>query len=119
VKKPILSLIIISFAIIFFFGVYVGLYKIFPYEVLDSSKDVLFEQKTIQDNQFVNQVNMDSLIKIDDKSDIDQKRDFLTEFFWDVGSFQRVTHAVQLPEVESDISDSNYKDFQNLERIDR
>ena len=118
-KKPLLSLIIISFTIIFFLGVYVGLYKIFPYEVLDSSKDVLFEQKTIQNNQFVNQVNVNSLIKIDSKSDIDQKREFLTEFFWDAKTFQRIKDKAQLPEVEIDISDSNYEDLQNLKRIDR
>ena len=118
-KKPILSLIIISFAIIFFFGVYVGLYKIFPYEVLDSSKDVLFEQKTAQNNQFVNQVNVDSLIKIDSKSDIDQKREFLSEFFWDTTTFQRIKDKSPSPEVETNISDSNYKDLQNLKRIDR
>ena len=118
-KKPILSLIIISFAIVFFLGVFVGLYKIFPYEVLDSSKDVLFEQKTIQNNQFVNQVNVNSLIKIDSKSDIDQKREFLTEFFWDAKTFQRIKDKAQLPEVETDISDSNYEDLQNLKRIDR
>jgi hypothetical protein len=81
VKKPLLSLLIISFAIIFFLGVYVGLYKIFPYEVLDSSKDILFEQKTIENNKFVNQANVYSLIKIDSKLDIDQKRDFLIEYF--------------------------------------
>ena len=118
-KKPLLSLLIISFAIIFFLGVYVGLYKIFPYEVLDSSKDILFEQKTIENNKFVNQANVYSLIKIDSKSDIDQKRDFLIEYFWDVGSFQRVKDKSQLPEVEIKISDSSYKDFQNLKRIDR
>ena len=118
-RKPILSLIIISFAIVFFLGVFVGLYKIFPYEVLDSSKDVLFEQKTTQNNQFVNQVNVDSLIKIDSKSDIDQKREFLTEFFWDAKTFQRIKDKAQLPEVEIDISDSNYEDLQNLKRIDR
>ena len=118
-RKPILSLIIISFAIVFFLGVFVGLYKIFPYEVLDSSKDVLFEQKTIQNNQFVNQVNVNSLIKIDSKSDIDQKREFLTEFFWDAKTFQRIKDKAQLPEVETDISDSNYEDLQNLKRIDR
>ena len=118
-KKPLLSLIIISFAIIFFLGVYVGLYKIFPYEVLDSSKDVLFEQKTIQNNQFVNQVNVNSLIKIDSKSDIDQKREFLTEFFWDAKTFQRIKDKAQLPEVETDISDSNYENLQSLKRIDR
>ena len=118
-KKPLLSLLIISFAIIFFLGVYVGLYKIFPYEVLDSSKDILFEQKTIENNKFVNQANVYSLIKIDSESDIDQKRDFLIEYFWDVGSFQRVKDKSQLPEVEIKISDSSYKDFQNLKRIDR
>jgi len=119
VKKPLLSLLIISFAIIFFLGVYVGLYKIFPYEFLDSSKDVLFEQKTIEKNQPVKQSSIDSLIRIYDKSDIEQKRNFLTEYFWDVGSFQRVKDKSQLPEVEIDISDSSYKDFQNLKRIDR
>ena len=118
-KKPLLSLLIISFAIIFFLGVYVGLYKIFPYEVLDSSKDILFEQKTIENNKFVNQANVYSLIKIDSKLDIDQKRDFLIEYFWDVGSFQRVKDKSQLPEVEIKISDSSYKDLQNLKRIDR
>jgi len=119
VKKPLLSLIIISFTIIFFLGVYVGSYKIFPYEVLDSSKDVLFEQKTIQNNQFFNQADVNSLIEINSESDIGQKRDFLIEYFWDVGSFQRVKDKSQLPEVEIDISDSSYKDFQNLKRIDR
>jgi len=109
----------ISFISVFFFGTYVGLYKIFPYEVLDSSKDVLFEQKTIQNNQFVNQADVNSLIKINSESDINQKRDFLIEHFWDVGSFQRVKDKAQLPKVETDISDSRYQDFQNLKRIDR
>ena len=118
-NKYLLAFMAISFVSIFFFGTYVGLYKIFPYEFLDSSKDVLFGQKTIETNQFIKQANIDSLIKIYNKSDIDQKRNFLTEFFWDVESLQRVKYKSQLPEVESGISDSNYKDFQNLKRIDR
>ena len=118
-KKYLLIPILASVVLIFVFGIYVGTTKIFPYEFVDSSKDVLFGQKTIENNQFVNQINLDSLIKINSKSDIDQKRDFLTEFFWDVGSLQRVKDKSQLPDVESDISDSNYKDFQNLSRIDR
>ena len=118
-NKYLLTFLVISFVSIFFFGTYVGLYKIFPYEVLDSSKDVLFEQKTIQNNQFFNQADVNSLIEINSESDIGQKRDFLIEYFWDVGSFQRVKDKSQLPEVEIDISDSSYKDFQNLKRIDR
>ena len=118
-NKYLLTFLVISFVSIFFFGTYVGLYKIFPYEFLDSSKDVLFGQKTIEKNQFAEQSSIDSLIRIYDKSDIDKKRNFLTEFFWDVGSLQRVKDKSQLPEVESGISDSNYNDFQNLKRIDR
>ena len=118
-NKYLLVFLAISFVSVFFFGTYVGLYKIFPYEVLDSSKDVLFEQKTIQNNQFVNQADLSSLIKINSKSDINQKRDFLIEHFWDAGSFMRVKDKAQLPKVETDISDSNYEDFQNLKRIDR
>ena len=118
-NKYLLAFLVISFVSVFFLGTYVGVYKIFPYEFLDSAKEVLLEQKTIESNQFINQANVDYLIKIDTKSDIDQKRDFLTEFFWDVGSLQRVKDKSQLPEVESDISDSNYKDLQNLSRIDR
>ena len=118
-NKYLLAFLVISFVSVFFFGTYVGLYKIFPYEFLDSSKDVLFEQKTIEKNQFVKQSSIDSLIRIYDKSDIDQKRDFLIEYFWDVRSFQRVKDKSQLPEVEIKISDSSYKDFQNLKRIDR
>ena len=118
-NKYLLVFLAISFVSVFFFGTYVGLYKIFPYEVLDSSKDVLFEQKTIQNNQFVNQADVSSLIKINSESDINQKRDFLIEHFWDVENFQRVKDKAQLPKVETDISDSNYEDFQNLKRIDR
>ena len=118
-KKYLVIPILASVVLIFVFGIYVGATKIFPYEFVDSSKDVLIGQKTIENNQFINQINIDSLIKITSKTDIDQKRDFLTEFFWDVGSLQRVKDKSQLPDVESNISDSSYKDFQNLSRIDR
>ena len=118
-RLRIVGIIIPIIIIAFFYGVAVGLYEYFPYEVLDSSKNILVEQKTIQNNQFINQVDVDSLIKINSKSDIDQKRSLLTEFFWNVGTFHRVTYNTQLPEVEYNISDSNYSDLQNLKRIDR
>mgnify|MGYP001246406511 CR=1 FL=1 len=114
-----LGIVIPIIIIAFSYGVAVGVYEYFPYEILDASKDVLVEQKTIQNNQFVNQADVGSLIKINNEVDIDQKRSLLTEFFWNVGSFHRVTYNTQPPEVEYDISDSNYSDFQNLKRIDR
>ena len=118
-KKLQYLLILSVFFVIFFYGFSVGMYKIFPYELLDSSNDFLFEQKTVGDNQFVNQTDVNSLIKIHTKSDIDIKRNFLINHFWNVGSGTFKLMPSQLPEVESDISDSRYNDFQNLKRIDR
>ena len=121
-KKLQYLLILSVFFVVFFYGFSVGMYKIFPYELLDSSNDALFGQKTIENNQFVNQADIDSLIKIYDQSDINEKRNFLTEVFWNVGSttFKRISAGyIPVPEVESDISDSRYNDFQNLKRIDR
>ena len=72
-NKYLLVFLVISFVSVFLFGTYVGVYKIFPYEFLDSTKEVLLKQKTIESNQFINQANVDYLIKIDSKADIDQK----------------------------------------------
>ena len=118
-KKSQYLLISAVLVVVFFYGLSVGVYNISPYEFLDSSKDVLFGQKTIENNQFVNQANVDSLIKIHTKPNIDQKRNFLINHFWNVGSGTFKLMPSQLPEVESDISDSRYNDFQNLKRIDR
>ena len=106
-------------AIIFIFGLSVGVYKIFPYGILDSSLDIIKEEASVENNQFIIQADLDSLIEIDDRSDIDQKRNDLIEFFWNVGSLHRLQSAEQLLEVEPDISDSRYDDFQNLKQIDK
>ena len=96
-----------------------GVYKIFPYEIFDSSADLIKKETSIKNNQFITQTDLNSLVKIDKESSIDQKRNDLIEFFWNVGSLERVQHDGQLPEVESDISDSRYSNFQNLKQIDK
>ena len=106
-------------AIIFIFGLSVGVYKIFPYGILDSSLDIIKEDTSVKNNQFIMQADLDSLIEIDDRSDIDQKRNDLIEFFWNVESLHRLQSAEQLLEIESDILDSRYDDFQNLKQIDK
>ena len=118
-KHILIPSLIFLVIIVFFYGLSVGMYKVFPYEFLDSSEDTLSGKITIGNNQYVNQPDIDSLIKIDNKSDIDQKRYFLTEFFWDVETLHRITFKSPLPQVESNISDSRYDNFQNLKRIDR
>ena len=118
-NKILITISIFLIAIIFSYGLSVGIYEISPSELLDSSKDTLTGQKTIENNQFVNQADVGSLIKIDNKSDIDEKKIFLTDFFLNVDSLHRIILKSPLPQVESDISDSRYDDFQNLKRIDR
>ncbi len=111
--------LIILIGIVFIFGLTVGVYKIFPYEILDSSLDTIKEEAPTENNQFIIQSDLNTLVRIDGKSDIEKKRNDLTEFFWNVGSLQRVQHDGQLPEIESDIYDSRYNDLQNLKRIDK
>ena len=111
--------LIVLIGIVFIFGLTVGVYKIFPYEILDSSLDTIKEEAPTENNQFITQSDLNTLVRIDGKSDIEKKRNDLTEFFWNVGSLQRVQHDGQLPEIESDIHDSRYNDLQNLKRIDK
>jgi len=126
--------LIVLMGIIFIYGLSVGVYKIFPYEALDSSLDIIIEEKSIEDNQFIIQADLDSLIKIDDELDIIQKRNDLIEFFWNGGwnleyqkmylhdsvtlsSLHSLQYSKELPEVQHDIPD--YNNFQNLKRIDK
>ena len=111
--------LIVLIGIIFIFGLTVGVYKIFPYEIFDSSADLIKKETSVKNNQFITQTDLNYLVKIDKESSIDQKRNDLIEFFWNVGSLERVQHDGQLPEVESDISDSRYSNFQNLKQIDK
>ena len=80
---------------------------------------VIYTQQLSQNDSKPIDVDVGSLIKIDNKSDIDEKKNFLMEFFWDVGTLHSIISKSSLPQVESDISDSRYDDFQNLKRIDR
>ena len=111
--------LIVLMGIIFIFGLSVGVYKIFPYDVLNSSLDIIKEKTSPENSQFVIQTDLDSLIQINDELDVEQKRGDLIEFFWDVGSLNRLQYDAELPEIESGISDSRYNNFQNLKRIDR
>ena len=119
-NRVLIPSLIALIAIVFIYGLLVGVYKIFPYEPLNLSFDVIKgETPTQNDNQFIIQNDLDSLIKINNESDVDEKKNHLIEFFWNVESLDRVKYSGQLPQVEFDISDSRYDNFQNLKRIDK
>ena len=119
-NRVLIPSLIALIAIVFIYGLLVGVYKIFPYEPLNLSFDVIKGETPIQNNnQFIIQNDLDSLIKINNESDLDEKKNHLIEFFWNVESLDRVKYSGQLPQVEFDISDSRYDNFQNLKRIDK
>ena len=119
-NRVLIPSLIALIAIVFIYGLLVGVYKIFPYEPLNLSFDVIKGETPIQNNnQFIIQNDLDSLIKINNESDVDEKKNHLIEFFWNVESLDRVKYSGQLPQVDSDISDSRYDNFQNLKRIDK
>ena len=64
-------------AIIFHFWFISGCLQDFSIWNLDSSLDIIKGEASVENNQFIIQANLDSLIEIDDRSDIDQKRNDL------------------------------------------
>ena len=74
-KRFLVPALIFLIAIVFFYGLSVGVYKIFPYELLDSSADVLSEQKTVENNLNKDEINKNKL----EKKDKEQKNEKITE----------------------------------------
>ena len=116
-KKNILILIIILIISIFIYGVFVGIYKIFPYDVLDSIKSIMLNEKIKSDQQnMVHENNVSKLIHIKNNKDIFKLKNNLIDFIWNNNGFP----DSKLPNsVDRNISNSLYSDFQNLQRIDQ
>ena len=116
-KKNILILIIILIISVFIYGVFVGTYKIFPYDELNSVKSITLNEKTIPDQQnTIYENNVSELIQIKDNDDISKLKNNLIDFIWKNNGFPNS----KLPaSVNQDISNSLYDDFSNLKRIDQ
>ena len=116
-KKNILILIVILLISVFIYGVFVGAYKIFPYDALDSIKSITLNEKIKSDQQsMVYENNVSELIHIKNKNDIFKLKNDLINFIWKNNGFP----DSKLPNtVNVDISNSLYDDFVNLERIDQ
>jgi uncharacterized alpha/beta hydrolase family protein len=116
-KKNILILIIILIISVFIYGVFVGTYKIFPYDALDSIKSIILNEKIKSNPQnMVYENNVSELIHIKNKNDIFKLKNDLINFIWKNNGFP----DSKLPDsVDMNISNSLYDDFLNLERIDQ
>lgn len=102
---------------VFIYGVFVGTYKIFPYDELNSVKSITLNEKTMPDQQnTIYENNVSELIQIKDNDDILKLRNNLIDFIWKNNGFP----DSKLPAgVNQDILNSLYDDFSNLKRIDQ
>ena len=116
-KKNLLILIIILIISVFIYGVFVGTYKTFPYDELDSIKSIVLNEKIDSAQQImIYENNVSELIHIKNNNDIFKLKNNLIDFIWKNNGFP----DSKLPDsINLDISNSLYNDFSNLKRIDQ
>ena len=114
-NRILIIILLLSFVIIFFLGIFVGVYKYFPYSELNNLKNQL-ETNTLElDNRSFDLVDVDNKISLQNTNDLEEKREELIQFIWKTNSLPK-----QLPTfVDSDISDERFSALSNLKQIDR
>jgi len=114
-NRIVVPLLLFSFVIFFFFGLFVGIYKFFPYHELDELKTQLEPKNIKLDNKTHDTLNLSDMISIQDKNDIIQKRYQLTQFIWNSDEIPK-----KLPDiVENNFYDERFDDLSNLKHIDK
>ena len=107
----------IFLTIIFFsIGFFSGVYKFFPYSELVQLKDITSNQKI--DNKhlmddFIYDVDVKSLIHISDVNELNMKRSNLIKYIWNQNELPKVFPT----SINEKISDPNFNDMKNLEKI--
>ena len=113
----ILGIIIPIIIVVFFYGVVVGLYEYFPYEVLNQTKKTLFNEGT--DKHIITSTSFEkfdasSIIEIETKNDLNSKRTALINYIW------KDQMPTKLPtSIEENLIDENFKDVKNLKQLDK
>jgi hypothetical protein len=111
-----LTILIISVSI-FIYGIFVGTYKIFPYDVLDYAKTITLNEKNeLNEKDFYYENNVNRLIHINTVDDIGKLKNKLIDFIWSYNGFP----DSKLPDnVQKNIVNPLYDDFINLKQIDQ
>ena len=111
--KIIISLILIS-AVIFSYGLFVGHYEIFPFEMLSEIKKIPYESESDTRLQIHQDLSNGDLISFQSIADIDNTKQTLIEYIWNDSKLPR-----ELPtKHEYDVKDRIADELQNLDRID-
>ena len=113
----ILGIIIPIIIVVFFCGVVVGLYEYFPYEGLNQTKKILFNEGT--DEHIITSTSFEkfdasSIIEINAKEDLTYKRTSLIKYIW------KDQMPTKLPiSITENFVDDNFSDLENLKQLDK
>ena len=116
-KKTTIGLVIILIISVFIYGLLIGTYKFFPYELLNYSKEIILNEKVENDEKsIIYEKNVESLIHINSKEDIINKKEALVDFIWKGDGFP----ISKMPnKIQKNVTDSRYENLVNLKRIDQ
>ena len=113
----ILGIIIPIIIVVFFYGVAVGLFEYFPYEGLNQTKKIIFNEET--DEHIITSTSFEkfdasSIIEIETKKDLNSKRTALINYIW------KDQIPTKLPtNIEEHFIDDTFSDIKNLKRLDK
>ena len=109
-------IIIILVSITFFiYGVSVGNYEIFPYDLLKEIK-ILSNISNENYQRTIPQFDINSLVKIENSDDIINKRNTLINLIWNTDS---LPSSYDQLEIQTNYHDNRYDDLSNLSHIDK
>ena len=113
----ILGIIIPIIIVVFFYGVAVGLYEYFPYEGLNQTKKIIFNERI--DEHIITSTSFEkfdasSIIEIETKKDLNSKRTALINYIW------KDQIPTKLPtNIEEHFIDDTFSNIKNLKRVDK
>ena len=100
---------------VFFYGIAVGHYEIFPFDFIQSSKSLILNNSEEEKNNIlIYENNIDSLIEINSENDVFDKRKNLINFIW-----KNTIPYSSLILIDKNIEDLRYSNFINLKSIDK
>ena len=114
-KSKILISLIFVILIIFSYGIVVGHYHIFPFELMSDLKNSIFPQSESSPRKQIHQdfSEIDSLISFKNSSDILNKREMLIEYIWSKNSLPSFLPINYTTNITDELSN-----LKNLDRID-
>ena len=116
-RLRILGIMIPIIIIVFSYGIAVGLYEYFPYEVLNQTKKIILNEGTdepIITSTSFEKFDISSIIEIETKEDLSYKKTSLIKYIW------KDQMPTKLPtSIEENFIDDNFSDLKNLKQLDK